>query len=382
MLTATFVLLPLFYYLMIKKYYILIASAMLTYSSVHAQTEVTTGIMLGKDYGVTYFLPQTELVVELHTTRHLYTPGKFCQYADKYLRINDVTVDAYESWTLDKVEIRLEGVPDKNKTYFVKLKDKTTAPLMELTEDGIVRSINMPFSGEKKQTTITPPQKTVTASVDPRKFLTEEMLITGSNAKMAELVAKEIYNIRESKNALLRGEADNMPQDGTQLKLMLDNLNLQEQAMTEMFTGTHVQESHTSTLRITPEAMKDEVVFRFSQRLGIVDKDDLAGEPYYLTITDLKNPVIPTADSEDKDKKKNKRKDKKELMGIAYNVPGRAKVTLTQLNTTLYEGEFPITQFGSVEYLAEVLFNKNTVTKVQFNTTTGALLKIEREEKK
>lgn len=54
---------------------------------------------------------------------------------------------------------------------------------------------------------------------------------------MAELVAKEIYNIRESKNALVRGQADNMPKDGAQLKLMLDHLDEQEQAMTEMFSG-------------------------------------------------------------------------------------------------------------------------------------------------
>ena len=32
--------------------------------------------------------------------------------------------------------------------------------------------------------------------------------MASSTAKMAELVAKEIYNIRESKNALLRGPAD------------------------------------------------------------------------------------------------------------------------------------------------------------------------------
>ena len=49
-------------------------------------------------------------------------------------------------------------------------------------------------------------------------------------------MAKEIYNIRESKNALLRGQADNMPSDGAQLKIMLDNLNAQEEAMTQMFS--------------------------------------------------------------------------------------------------------------------------------------------------
>ena len=76
---------------------------------------------------------------------------------------------------------------------------------------------------------------------NPRDFLTEEILMASSTAKMAELVAKEIYNIRESKNALLRGQADNMPSDGAQLKIMLDNLNLQEEAMTEMFSESAIK---------------------------------------------------------------------------------------------------------------------------------------------
>ena len=111
---------------------------------------------------------------------------------------------------------------------------------MELTEDGLIKSINVPTV-----VTIPPKQQpTLPASqrkANPRDFLTEEILMASSTAKMAELVAKEIYNIRESKNALLRGQADNMPSDGAQLKIMLDNLNLQEEAMTEMFSGTREQ---------------------------------------------------------------------------------------------------------------------------------------------
>ena len=361
---------------MIKKNYILLFFAILIHPIAHAQTEVTTGIMRGKDYGVTYLLPKTELTIKLYTTKHTYTPGRFCQYADRYLRLNDVSAEADEFWTLDKVEILLISVPDKNKTYFVKLKDKTTAPLMELTEDGIVRSINMPFNGEKTKEKHTKQQiKTTDSSIDPRSFLTEEILLSGSNAKMAELIAKEIYNIRESKNALLRGEADNTPQDGAQLKIMLDNLNVQEQALTEMFSGSRTTESQISTLRIVPKEMKDEVIFRFSRKLGMVNKDDLAGEPYYLNIINLNTPHIPEV-TEGKKKKED------ELDGIAYNVPGRAKVILTAQNDILFEEDFPITQFGSIEYLAPILFNKNTITKVQFNTTTGGLIKIEREEKK
>lgn len=74
--------------------------------------------------------------------------------------------------------------------------------------------------------------------------------MAGSTAKMAELVAKEIYNIRESKNALVRGQADNMPKDGEQLKIMLANLEEQEAAMTEMFSGTLNKDERIFTIRL------------------------------------------------------------------------------------------------------------------------------------
>ncbi len=179
--------------------------------------------------------------------------------------------------------------------------------------------------------------------------------MSNSSAKMAELVAKEIYSIRESKNALLRGEADNMPKDGAQLKLMLDNLNQQETAMTEMFSGKIKKEPKTFTIRLTPKEMKDEVAFRFSRKLGVVANNDLAGEPYYISVTDLKSSDVSATEE-----------GKKKVDGVAYNLPGKAQVTLMYNNKKLFDDQLPITQFGTVEYLAPVLFNKNSTIKVLF----------------
>ena len=344
---------------------ILMLSALFLSTTALAQTDVTTGVMRGKDYGVTYMLPKTEIEIVLQATKHTYTPGEFCRYADRYLRLNNVSAEPEEFWTLDKIETRIAGVPDKDNVYFVKMKDKTVAPLMELTEDGIVRSINIPFSG--KPAAKTPEAKATESSIDPRSFLTEEILMSNSSAKMAELVAKEIYSIRESKNALLRGEADNMPKDGAQLKLMLDNLNQQETAMTEMFSGKIKKEPKTFTIRLTPKEMKDEVAFRFSRKLGVVANNDLAGEPYYISVTDLKVPMyLPPRKA-------------KEVDGVAYNLPGKAQVTLVYNNKKLFDDQLPITQFGTVEYLAPVLFNKNSTIKVLFDTATGGLIKVDRE---
>lgn len=347
---------------------ILIFSTLLLATTAAAQTEVTVGVMNGKDYGVTYVLPKTEIEFVLQTTKHTYTPGEFSKYADRYLRLNNVSAETEEYWTLDKIQTRVAGIPDKDNVYFVKLKDKTVAPLMELTQDGIVRSINMPFSGQQDNQGAKPATAPET-SIDPRSFLTEEILMANSSAKMAELIAKEIYSIRESKNALLRGEADNMPKDGAQLKLMLDNLNQQERAMTEMFSGTIKDEPKTVIIRLTPKEMKNEVAFRFSKKLGVVANDDLAGDPYYISVTNLNTPDLS-----------NVAENKKKLEGVAYNVPGRAKVVLTQNNKKLFDEELPITQFGTIEYLAPVLFNKSSTVKVLFDTATGGLIKVDRGE--
>ncbi|MCR5574004.1 MAG: DUF4831 family protein [Bacteroidaceae bacterium] len=346
-----------------------------------AQTEVTAGVTFGKKFGVTYILPQTEIVVEATATRQHYEPGKYSVYAERYLRLSGVKQEAETTWTLDDVQLSVVGVPDPENIYFVEMKDRSTAPMMELTKDGIVRSINMPFIGEEKVGV--PKVEKQEAEVDPRSFLTEEILMANSTAKQAELVAREIYNIRESKNTLLRGEADNLPKDGAQLQIMLDNLNKQEKALTQMFEGKVSTETVHHSMRVTPEEMNNQVVFRFSRKLGFVDVDDLAGEPVQLTI--VNKHVIPEQPAEPTDNKAGKsimnilsNGSKTALEGVAYNVPGKADVKLVYNHKTLFNKELSLTQFGTREYLAAQLFNKNTVTKVMFDVNTGALLKIER----
>ena len=42
-----------------------------------AQTEVVTGVMRGKDYGVTYALPKTQIEIEVKANKITYIPGEF-----------------------------------------------------------------------------------------------------------------------------------------------------------------------------------------------------------------------------------------------------------------------------------------------------------------
>ena len=297
---------------------LIIATGLLMATSAYAQTEVLTGVTRGKDYGVVYALPKTQIEIEIKANKVNYKPGEFSKYADRYLRLTNVSAEPEEYWELNSVKVKPVGVPNSEATYFVKLKDKTVAPLMELTEEGLIKSINVPYSS--------------------------------NNAKNA------------ANNAV-----------APQRKVNPRDLNLQEEAMTEMFSGVRNKEEKTFTVRLTPDKEFDnEVAFRFSKKLGIVANNDLAGTPFYISLKDLKTVKIPQEDG----------KKKKEMEGIAYNVPGQAMVTLTDGKKKLYEGEIPVTQFGIIEYLAPVLFNKNSTIKVYFDPVTGGLLKVDREESK
>ena len=44
---------------------------------ISAQTDVVTGVMRGKDYGVTYALPKTQIEIEVKVNKITYTPGEW-----------------------------------------------------------------------------------------------------------------------------------------------------------------------------------------------------------------------------------------------------------------------------------------------------------------
>ena len=141
--------------------------------------------------------------------------------------------------------------------------------------------------------------------------------------------------------------------------------------MTQMFSGTCNKEERTFTVRLTPDKeFNNEVAFRFSKKLGVVANNDLAGTPFYISLKDLKSVKIPQEDV----------RRRKIWMESPTTYLTSLWVTLTDSKRKLYEGELPITQFGVIEYLAPVLFNKNSTIKVYFDPNTGGLLKVDRRE--
>ena len=158
------------------------------------------------------------------------------------------------------------------------------------------------------------------------------------------------------------------------IQLVLEELNKQEKAFTELFTGRTDTTTVSRTIKFTPTAESDTtkaIMFRFSRKLGVVDNANLAGAPVYYDFKNMRSVYIPTP--EEMAKKKEIKKS-----GICYNIPGKALLKIYITGKTLYEDELPIAQLGTTEVLSKTLFNKNATTKVTFNTATGAVVSIEK----
>lgn len=335
-------------------------------STTNAQTQVTNfnpGVVAE---GVNYALPRTRIRIDVTALKIEYTPGEFVRFADRYLNLGNVNKAAESKCKVVSMTINQEGVPDTSKVYTVKLKDKTVAPLVQLTDDGVIVAVNTKTDVASK-TSLSEESKTK-HRLNSKEYFSADILAATSTAKMAELVAAEIFDIRDSRSTIMRGQADAMPKDGESLKIVLDGLDRQEEALMQLFVGYTDTTTYVRSFFVDPDKDIDkQVCFRLSSKLGFVDADDLSGEPYYISIKNLGTvPVVSEKESE-----------KRKIAGLVYNMPGTAQVKLFSSGQVFVDKEMLFGQFGTVDVLSSTLFNKDATTKVIFNPATGGIVRVE-----
>lgn len=356
------------------KYYInLLILLFIGLSQVSAQSTVKMSAVKGNNYGVAYSLPKTSIIVTADYTKTTRKVGEFYQYAERYLNITNPIVEDGVTYTLDKIDAVPHGIVDKDKSYLVEFKSNSTSPFVTLTKDGLICAINDDYTFPKDEAVIAQPVKTAQL-LNPRNFLSEEILRAGSTAKQAELIAKQIYRLRESRNNILTGEADNMPPDGEAYKLVMTQLEEQEKALTAMFAGTEIIETGTKDFTIVPDEknIDNRIIFRFSSKLGIVDANDLSGAPVSLTLKN-KEP----REQQILTPKEEKEMEKKFSSGIIYNIPNKANLQVTYNGKNYVQKECDVVQYGVQDVLVQKMFDNNKQPiKVIFYPDMGAVKQI------
>jgi len=343
-----------------------------------AQTQLTKYQPGVTAEGAVYYLPKTSLQLTVMIEKTSYQPGEFCNYAQRYLNLNDVVQEPTVNHRIVSVSIRPVAVADTSKAYSVKFNPLTAASNIRLNNDGILLAINAdPLSLETPEPFSPALQEKLP---DPRKFMNVDIISAGNTAKMAELTASEIYDLRENHNLLIKGQADFMPKDGEQLRLMLNQLELKDRSLTSLFAGTTTIDTTVRVFNICPtHPIQKEVLFRMTSQYGLVDADDLSGRPFYISVEDLHTVAAP----QEPDAKKKKfflMKSKEEKQeGIYINVPGKMRVTIYDGIMPISTSELPAPQFGNVELLSGSLFNKHFTTHLTLNPLTGAMERLDAE---
>lgn len=354
-----------------KRYLSFIICHVLFSIALTAQTQVSNYTPGVTPDGATFFLPKTAIRISVLTEKTTYTPGEYAAYAQRFLRLSGISTEASESHRVISISQMAVGVADTTKAYTVKFNPKTAAINVALAQDGTLLAIN----GEAKEQSLPQPFQAAPRAPlpDPHRFQNQEILAAGSLAKMAQLTANEIYDVRENRSLLIKGQADFMPQDGQQMTLMLNQLDQQDRALTSMFSGTTVSDTTEYVFYVIPDKnIEEQTLFRFSRHFGMVDADDLSGAPYVISVTDL-NSVPKAAQATKKKKAEN---------GLYYNVPGRLRSVISQSSTIISQEEMPAAQFGHVELLVGELFNKHYGTHLWLDPVTGAIHKLEAEQPK
>ena len=310
--------------------------------------------------GIVYFMPYTEVCIDIEYEEITLERGPFYQYSERYLATRDIVTEDGVCYRISNIRVTSKTTADRNRVYSFVPGKKEVA----LTREGLLYGIGvkLPLPKEEKKKT----ERTVRSNSmidNPFAGLLEEQMLASSISKMAEGTAKQIYRIREAKLNWLCGDVDHMPADGESMQLILKKLDQQEKQLTALFLGKETHKTLHKQIILTPQAMQDSVVFRFSAKQGVVAADDLSGEPYYLTAE------VKRAEYTQEEKKN------AAPSGVYYNIPGSIHLTLTDGHAVLQEKTFEVGQFGISVAIPAATYK--TADKIMLCPKTGALVGIE-----
>ena len=311
-----------------------------------------------------YFLPRTILKVEVEATRTIKKKGPYAAEARRYLGTSAAIQQNEEVWTINEIRVILDSEPDVGNQYKIFASKKSDAILLSLTETGILRGINLPFSSETKEEQ----QSSTTGEKDKKKervisplFVSNYMIkeeYDSLKKSGAATVFDQINTLRETRMNIL-SQSNEVLHDGSAVKAYLTEIDKKESELMALFNGREQREIVEKTFIVYPDRdMVNQGIFYFSDKQGFSDSGEV------IKITLKKRVVSVKALTVDKKKP-----------GFAYRIPALADAEITGDNKLFWKGEFSVAQLGRVTYFPAGMFNKNNV-KALFDTKSGALLQI------
>ena len=361
-----------------KRFFVLLVGAMMGCAA-------SAQVLEKDEAALVYYSPKTVVVVDFTYTVETQEKGLYAEYAEAMLGTNEAIMETKTTYTLKDAQIGTKTIADNTRPHKV---DATAGIplLLSINEKGLLIGYNAPQAAPKQdpkrhEDKHGPKAQKPSKGIAP---LPEEVLKAATPEAQAFEVAKQIFRIRETRMYLLSGEVEHAPADGTAMRLVLDELEKQEQALTELFIGKKskktehkvVDYKHIDYGRYAdqlqgkhggytyPLFFSDENGFTRAENAEadtILTKVNLNIDPYYI--------------SSSEDAKTKKKKDA-ELSQIVYNLPGSAKVEVIFKGKRIASKTVPMAQLGVDVPLPKSLFTGNELPVIVFSERTGNVISI------
>lgn len=337
--------------------------------SMAAQTTQKLTATKASEYGIIYSLPTTVVDITIETQTTVKRPGEYYRYAKKYLNADDAISAESQTTVLKSITVNTRGVANDEQQYLMQFKAGST-PFLIVNDEHLPIAINAEETIGSQQVEL---PKAVAAEPTPLETAAAQQVISGemaqsqSSAKRAEIAASQLFTLRQTRSELLNGDADQMPPDGKSMELVLNNIQAQEAALLAMFMGTTQTYTSVETITYTPgEEVENEVLARVSAVDGVVNAENLAGVPIYITLKIVEKGELPI----------NEKGEVKTFPkgGVAYVIPGKVEIKIDCEGKNYYNDQLATAQHGVVFGLDPKMFaDKKSPAYLLFNPATGAI---------
>lgn len=351
---------------------------------------------LSTSVNVNYCLPKVIYNVEVTMECTKYIPGPYRNYAEKELGMKPDVTQAAEQWTISKVNIKPQYIPDEKAVYSISANTEYTPVMLTLSAEGFLAGVaggsGDVFNDPKHLNYLNQEEDRDNDVIDIVKLNTynnlKEVLDTNytyqeidgemkkiwdpiiryapktENDKVKEAIS-EIFRIRSERVKLLG--ADNNVPDGKSLEIILKEFDQMEANYLSLFMGKKEVRKVTKVVTCTPEKAEEPVVaFRFSEKEGLTDSKNVSAPAYFLKITDAVVPASNPVGGEGN------------ASAVYYRIPAVGELQLLKGKEEIMSFRTIVPQLGEVKkFPVDVISNEGLT--LEFYPQYGALKSVKKK---
>ena len=316
-----------------------------------------------------YYSPKTAVTVDFTYIVEKQEPGIYAQYAEAMIGATEAVKENKTTYRLDKVRIGTKTSTDYTRPHKV-VADATMPMLFRINENGLLMGYNLPPYEKPAFNRPKPDDKPdgkchkgCKGKVTP---LPEEVLKAANPLAQANAVAKQIFHLRETRMYLINGEVEHAPADGEAMRMVLEELDRQEQALTELFIGKKSKKTEHKFVTFLPEEQHQ--IWYFSEENGFTDAENIDANTIVASIAVQPQQYAPA--STDKKKKT------AEPSQFVYNLPGNGEVKVLYKGQEMAKRTIAVAQAGVDVALPKETFKGNDLPVIVVNEKTGNIVSI------